>query len=203
MTRNYTVSSVTATILYPFPLPSFSESLWKETFHQKSVFLKKNYLLNSFIYFWLNWFFIPEHGLSLVAVSRGYSSMTCTNFSLQWLLLAEASHCRGFSLQSMGSGYTAFSSCSLWAPDCGLRSCGSWAMLPLGMWDLPRPGTEPVSPVMTGGFLTTGSLGKSKKPVSLCNSLKSGIKSLLIIWFSLWNITPYFTYNFFSSIYCR
>ena len=30
------------------------------------------------------------------------------------------------------------------------------------MWDLPRPGLEPVSPALAGGFLTTAPPGKSK-----------------------------------------
>ena len=29
------------------------------------------------------------------------------------------------------------------------------------MWDLPRPGMEPVSPALAGGFLTTVPPGKS------------------------------------------
>ena len=33
------------------------------------------------------------------------------------------------------------------------------------MWDLPRPGLEPVSPALAGGFLTTASPGKSPSPV--------------------------------------
>ena len=32
------------------------------------------------------------------------------------------------------------------------------------MWDLPRPGVEPVSPTLAGGFLTTGPPGKSLDP---------------------------------------
>ena len=31
----------------------------------------------------------------------------------------------------------------------------TWAQLLHGMWDLPRPGMEPVSPALTGGFSTT------------------------------------------------
>ena len=42
-----------------------------------------------FIYFWLCWVFIAAHGLSLIAVSKGYSSLWCVGFSLQWLLVAE------------------------------------------------------------------------------------------------------------------
>ena len=31
--------------------------------------------------------------------------------------------------------------------------------MPRGMWNLPRPGIEPVSPVLAGGFLITGLQG--------------------------------------------
>ena len=41
-----------------------------------------------------------------------------------------------------------------------LSSCGSWAQLLRGMWDLPRPGLEPVSPALAGGFSTTAPPGK-------------------------------------------
>ena len=41
-----------------------------------------------------------------------------------------------------------------------LSSCGSRPQLLRGMWDLPRPGLEPVSPALTGGFLTTAPPGK-------------------------------------------
>ena len=34
-----------------------------------------------FIYFWLCWVFVAARGLSLVAVSRGYSSLQCVGFS--------------------------------------------------------------------------------------------------------------------------
>ena len=56
-----------------------------------------------FIYFWLCWVFIAARGLSLVATSRGYSSLRCSGFSLQWLLL----------LWSTGSRHTGFSSCGI------------------------------------------------------------------------------------------
>ena len=41
-----------------------------------------------------------------------------------------------------------------------LSSCGSWAQLLHGMWDLPRPGLEPVSPALAGRFSTTAPPGK-------------------------------------------
>ena len=39
-------------------------------------------------------------------------------------------------------------------------NCGSRAQLLRGMWDLPRPGLEPVSPALAGGFSTTAPPGK-------------------------------------------
>ena len=41
-----------------------------------------------------------------------------------------------------------------------LSSCGSWAQLLRGMWDLPRPGLQPVSPALAGRFSTTAPPGK-------------------------------------------
>ena len=58
-----------------------------------------------FIYLWLHWVFVAVRGLSLVVESGGYSSLQCTGFSWQWLLL----------LRSTGSRHTGFSSCGMWA----------------------------------------------------------------------------------------
>ena len=41
-----------------------------------------------------------------------------------------------------------------------LSNCGSRAQLLCGMWDIPRPGFEPVSPALAGGFSTTVPPGK-------------------------------------------
>ena len=41
-----------------------------------------------------------------------------------------------------------------------LSSCGSRAQLLRGMWDLPRPGLEPVSPALAGRLSTTALPGK-------------------------------------------
>ena len=91
-----------------------------------------------FIYFWLCWVFVCVRGLSLVAASGGHSSSRCAGLSLSRpLLLAE------HRLQMRR-----------------LRSCGSRAQLLRGMWDLPRPGLEPVSPALAGRFSTTVPPGK-------------------------------------------
>ena len=41
-----------------------------------------------------------------------------------------------------------------------LSNCGSRAELLRGMWDLPRPGLEPVSPALAGRFSTAAPPGK-------------------------------------------
>ena len=41
-----------------------------------------------------------------------------------------------------------------------LSSCGSRAQLLRGMWDLPRPGPEPVSPALAGRLSATAPPGK-------------------------------------------
>ena len=46
------------------------------------------------------------------------------------------------------------------------------------MWDLPRPGIEPVSPALAGGFLTTDPPGKSRAHFPLSINLPS----LLVFW---------------------
>ena len=50
-----------------------------------------------------------------------------------------------------------------------LSSCGSRAQLLRGMWDLPRPGLEPVSPALAGRFSTTAPPGKPILAILLLN----------------------------------
>ena len=74
-----------------------------------------------FIYVWLRWVFVVARGLSLVAVSRGYSSLWRADATLR--CGARTSHCGGFSC------------CRAWALGvwaslvavCGLSSCGTQA----------------------------------------------------------------------------
>ena len=42
----------------------------------------------------------------------------------------------------------------------GLSNCGAQAWLLHGVWDLPGPGIEPVSPALAGEFFTTEPPGK-------------------------------------------
>ena len=61
-----------------------------------------------------------------------------------------ASHCSGFSC------------CRSQALECKLRSCGTRAQLPRGVWNLHSPGMQPVSPALAGRFLNTRPPGKSQ-----------------------------------------
>ena len=45
-----------------------------------------------------------------------------------------------------------------------LSGWGAWGELLRGMWDLPGPGIEHVSPELAGGFFTTEPPGKPPKP---------------------------------------
>ena len=76
--------------------------------------------------------------------SRGYSLVVVQGF-----LIAAAS-----LTAEHGSRHTSFSHCSsvVAAPR---------PILSHGMWDLPGPGIEPVSPALAGRFLTTQPPGKS------------------------------------------
>ena len=50
---------------------------------------------------------------------------------------------------------------------CRLSNCGSLAQLLRGMWDLPRPGLEPVCPALAGRLSTTAPPGKPKATIFL------------------------------------
>ena len=93
--------------------------------------VKRLFKNHVFISLWPCWVFIAARGLPLVAASRGYSLLQHTGFSFLWL----------FFLQTTGSR--------------------AQAQLLHSMWNLPRPGTEPVSPALAGGLLSTGPPGKS------------------------------------------
>ena len=53
-----------------------------------------------------------------------------------------------------------------------LSNCGSRAQLLRGMWDLPRPGHEPVSPALAGRFSTTVPPGKPQMGIFLTSLLE-------------------------------
>ena len=112
---------------------------------------------NKFIYL----FIFGCVGSSLLCV-QAFSS--CSEWGLLFvavrrLLIAVASLIAEHVQASVVVAY-GLSSCGSWALERRLSSCGARAQLFSDMWDLPRPGLEPVSPALAGGFLTTAPPGK-------------------------------------------
>jgi len=97
-------------------------------FHLLFFFLLlKNYPFD----FWLHWVLLAVGGLSLVA---------------EWGLLfvvVQASHCDGCPCRRAQAREPAV-----------FGSCGQWAPLLCGMWDLSGPGIEPMSLALAGKFLS-------------------------------------------------
>ena len=85
--------------------------------------------------------------LDLCCCTRHFSS--CSEQGLLSNCSVQASHCGGFSC------------CGAQAVDNRLSSCVSLAWLPSSTWKLLRPGIKPLSSELAGGFLATGSPGKS------------------------------------------
>ena len=74
-----------------------------------------------------------------------------------------ASHCGGFSCcRAWTPGRMGFSGCSSRALEHSLNSCGAWALLPQGLWDLPRSGIEAPSSISSDRLLASGPPGKSQ-----------------------------------------
>ena len=86
------------------------------------------------------------HRLSLVVVSRGSSLV-----AMLGLLIAVAS--LDNRAQALGARASVVAARKL-------SSCGAWAQLLWGMWNLPGPGIEPMYPALAGEFLSTVPPGK-------------------------------------------
>ena len=98
-----------------------------------------------------------------------------------------------------------------WLQTRRLSNCGSRAQLLCGMWDLPRPGLEPVSPALAGRFSTTAPPGKPNRrilnhcattrevpdvilrPVSFAIR-QSAFKSCTTTWY-LWNLGGVYSFS--------
>ena len=105
------------------------------------VMTSENFFFNLFIYFWLCWVF--------VFYARAFSSCGKRGpllIAVRGPLTVAASPVAEHRLQTRS-----------------LSSCGSRAQPLRGMWDLPRPGLEPVSPALAGGLSTTAPPGKPSK----------------------------------------
>ena len=104
--------------------------------------------LRSIVWFYLFFLICVYVYLTLAALGlhwcgRVFSAMSRAFFLLQ----ARASHCCGLSC------------CRAQALELWPSSCGPQAQLSQGMWDLPGPGIEPVSPALAGRLPTTEPTG--------------------------------------------
>ena len=95
-----------------------------------------------FIYFWLRWVFPAALGLSLVAASRGYSSLLCAGFSLQWLLLLWSTGSRHAGSVVVAHRLSCSAACGIF-PDQGSNLCPC-----IGRWILNHCATREV-PMLT------------------------------------------------------
>ena len=95
-------------------------------------------------------------------LQRAGATLHCGAWASHW---GGFSCCRAWALGTWASLVVAhgLSSCGSRALEHRLSSCGAQAQLLRGIWDLPGPGLEPVSPALAGGFLTTVPPGKSPK----------------------------------------
>ena len=79
-------------------------------------------IINLFLSFWLLWVFVAACRLSLVAASRGYSSLWCTGFSLRWLLLLWSTGSRRTGSVVVAHGLSSSVTCGIF-PNQGSNTC--------------------------------------------------------------------------------
>ena len=132
---------------------------------EKCLFRSAHFWIGLFVFFFLNW----KSSLTVIFLSLSFF------FKFIYLFIygcvGSSFLCEG-PLQSWQAGVTlhrgARGPLTIAASPVaehrlqtrGLSNCGSWAQPPHGMWDLPRPGLEPVSPALAGRLSTTASPGK-------------------------------------------
>ena len=137
----------------------FPPSQGQQPGEHESLLLLLFFFFNKFIYL-----FLAALGLRCCA---GFLQLRPAGATLR--CGARASHHSAFSCcgaRALGMWASIvvaceLSSCGSWDLERRLGSCGTWAQLLRGTWDLPGPGLEPVSPALAGGFLTTAPPGKS------------------------------------------
>ena len=119
----------------PFYLPANSA----QEFQCVDIFAKNFFFISLFLFLAV---------LGLCCCKQAFSG--CGEWGLLSSCGVQPSYCRGFSF------------CRTQAlQHVGFSSLGARALLPYGMWNLPRPGVGSVSPALADGFLTTGPPGMS------------------------------------------
>ena len=95
---------------------------------------------------------------SLVVTSRAYSLVAVCMLLTEVASLVEEHGLWGARASVVVAH--GFSSRGSRALEHRLNSCGAWAWLLQGMWELPRSGIKPISPALVDGFFTTEPPGK-------------------------------------------
>ena len=85
---------------------------------------------------------------------------SCGERGLLFVVVHELLIAVAFLVAEHGLQAHGLSSRGSWALEHRLSSCGARAYLLHSMWDLPRPGLEPVCPALAGRFLTIVPPGK-------------------------------------------
>ena len=119
----------------------------------------------------------PQVCITPLCINRSTSSVLriFILFIFYLFLAVLGLHCFEWAFSSCGeqgllSGYGACPSHGgglllLWSRGprhTGFSSCDAQAQLPRGMWSLPGPGIEPMSPALAGRVLTTGPPGNPR-----------------------------------------
>ena len=100
-------------------------------------------------------------------VGSELSGLSLKKFSFFLLVAPGLCCCEVFSLVASSRGYSRVAVNGLrweaWAPGTGLQwlRCTGFSC-PCGIWNLPGPGVEPMSPALAGGFSTTGPPGSPR-----------------------------------------
>ena len=161
------------------------------------------HVLKSIFYVYLLFIYLFLAALGLRCYTRAFFSCGepgLLYFVVRGLLIAVASFVVEHGPQSMWASVVVahrLSICGSQGLECRLSSCGAWAQLLCGMWDLPRPWLEPMSPALAGGFLTTVPPGRSHMSTSLflpCNY----VHQYLFFFFKIPYICVSTLYLFFS-----
>jgi len=123
---------------------------WRREGHRVSVVLviwAKRWLHDHMFSFLKNLFLLFSFALGLHCCVQAFSSWRRIGATL--CRGAQASHCVGFSCGAQALGHMGFS------------GCGAGTLLVHSVWDLLRPGMEPMFPALAGRFLSSLPLGKS------------------------------------------
>ena len=103
----------------------------------------RNFFFLIYLFLWLCWVFVSVRGLSPVVASGGPLFI-----AVRGPLTIAASLVAEHRFQT-----------------CRLSNCGSRAQQLRGIWDLPRPGFEPLSPALAGRLSTTVPPGKPPRNI--------------------------------------